>query len=539
MRLPVILFAILNLVATHVFAQTPFHLDSSFHLNGINIVEQGMTPQFKKHNLRYGAMLDDGRIVTIGWAPSANILEIIRMQPNGLLDSTYGTNGIATLTGAAYRRFKVTGTGRIYMTNQYLVGTSSSAMIVGVLDETGQYDNSFGVNGTTTVTLNTWPTVSGIDATSDGKVLLTGTTIDSGLYRHTVVRLLADGQLDNSFSQDGKLISLFDTINQFVVNTNTITNEGVVIKGVANGKMLVGGLCKITLPAWKSFVAKYNDDGTVDNSFGNNGIVVLHRDSINVYIQNMHLDNSGRILAVCKWKPVWSIGPPVVRTTVFRITAAGLIDSTYGVNGHVEVDSFVTDISDYNWGSDIQYDDKILIGGNVDTGINGRYAVARLTANGSVETTFGNNGLFTLYRGMMDKCNGVIAQPDGRIIMIGGGKTDLSVDTTYAIAIRIVDTIVATAISSPSSNVPVEQDLVAYPTPSHTGMFTIRCASANGGNATVRVTDLAGKYIDSRVVKTHAGLNEFEYVLPTSVPDGVYIMTLQTTTSQWTTRLVK
>ena len=161
MRLPVILIAILNLVATQVFAQTPFHLDSSFHLNGINIVEQGMTPQFKKHNLRFGAMLDDGRIVTIGWAPSANILEIIRMQPNGLLDSTYGTNGIATLTGVAYRNFKVTGTGRIYMTNQYLVGTSSSAMIVGVLDETGQYDNSFGVNGTTTVTLNTWPTVSG------------------------------------------------------------------------------------------------------------------------------------------------------------------------------------------------------------------------------------------------------------------------------------------------------------------------------------------------------------------------------------------
>src|SRR5207253_1333715 len=100
----------------------------------------------------------------------------------------------------------------------------------------------------------------------------------------------------------------------------------------------------------------------------------------------------------------------VVRNSIARVNGDGTLDTSFG-NGLAGADKTVGKLS-------VQSDGKIVIGGNftIVNGV-GRNSIARLNADGTLDTSFGN-GL----TGTNGQVNGLSLQLDGRIV-IGGNFT--------------------------------------------------------------------------------------------------------------------
>jgi uncharacterized delta-60 repeat protein len=110
-----------------------------------------------------------------------------------------------------------------------------------------------------------------------------------------------------------------------------------------------------------------------------------------------------------------------------RYNADGSLDATFGSGGRVTTD-FAGDVDDAQ-GVVLQPDGRIVVAGSAITGSGGRdFAVARYLPNGSLDATFGASGVVTRnLLGNSDFVGGVALQPDGRIVVAGGSGGDFAV----------------------------------------------------------------------------------------------------------------
>ena len=124
-----------------------------------------------------------------------------------------------------------------------------------------------------------------------------------------------------------------------------------------------------------------------------------------------------------------------------RYNANGSLDATFGNGGSVVVDLSLG-VSDRANAIAVQRDGKIVIAGH-DTN---DYLVARFTASGALDPSFGNGGVVKtdFHGGWRDFGQDMLIQPDGKIVVVGGSlsypidhislaryNTDGSLDTTF------------------------------------------------------------------------------------------------------------
>ncbi|MBK7410161.1 MAG: delta-60 repeat domain-containing protein [Saprospirales bacterium] len=127
----------------------------------------------------------------------------------------------------------------------------------------------------------------------------------------------------------------------------------------------------------------FSQDGELDKSYGNDGLVLLPMGTTNTYAYDAALQSDGKLIAVGTYEN--SAGEDDV--FVMRIKTNGSLDMSFqGYGFHAY------DIS----GSDFEnayavwlVGNKILVGGN--SGSNG--FVMRLNSDGSMDETFGTNGV--------------------------------------------------------------------------------------------------------------------------------------------------
>lgn len=159
-------------------------------------------------------------------------------------------------------------------------------------------------------------------------------------------------------------------------------------------------------------------DGDLDLSFNNVGY--------NTFAPGPLHDNINRVAIQASGKVVFA-GQSNSNNTSFssldvvvgRTQLDGTLDMTFGVNGYFTLTN--------NGGSDFAYDmeilpnGKIIIGGGFSiTAANTSFLVIRLNADGTPDTTFGNNGYVTIdFDQGEDYCRKVFPQPDGSIICVG------------------------------------------------------------------------------------------------------------------------
>lgn len=196
---------------------------------------------------------------------------ITRYNSNGSIDTGFDVDGLVTqdfdfnfdeATGAVIQpdgRIIVAGTARISGS-----GFSDDDFAVVRLNSNGSLDSSFGSNGTVETDFGPGDdSVTKALLQSDGKLLVVGAAENAfGDEDFAIARYDANGDLDTSFGLDGRLTTDFGSGNDGVIDA-VLQTDGKIL---AVGKATVNGNADFG-------IARYNVNGTLDTNFGNGGKV--------------------------------------------------------------------------------------------------------------------------------------------------------------------------------------------------------------------------------------------------------------------------
>jgi uncharacterized delta-60 repeat protein len=217
----------------------------------------------------------------------------------------------------------------------------------------------------------------------DGKVVIGGAfTSVNGVNRNHIARLNADGSVDTTFDPGSD------------ANVLAIALQ-------PDGKVLIGGGFSWVGGALRPGIARLNMNGSLDATFNASagGGTTVH---------SLALQPDGRILIGGDFSAINSVG----RNDVARLNANGTLDTTFDPGTGVDSGAILA--------LELQQDGRVLIGGLFLTfnGV-GRKNYARLNADGSLDTTFnpGSGADATVWS--------LLQQPDGKIL-IGGTFTTLN-----------------------------------------------------------------------------------------------------------------
>ncbi len=268
----------------------------------------------------------------------------------------------------------------------------------------------------------------------DGKILTAGATKIGTRTPIVLVRYTANGSLDNSFGTQGVVYA-----DDSIPPGYSATHPEAAIALQTDGKILC------TRMIGDFVVHRFNANGTPDNTFGRNSVVQtnLYGDSANPFFTNS-FDLSSTVKVRANGKIV--VGgnnhgqqfniPNTVGIFVAQYNTNGTLDSSFGTNGLGFYPTY--DIANERFraqGMEIQPDGKILLAGTyVDSTLGATFAVLRFNANGTIDNTFGNGGMFYTAVSNNNLCYGMSLQPDGKIILAG----QVSDNTTYKFRIGLL-----------------------------------------------------------------------------------------------------
>jgi uncharacterized delta-60 repeat protein len=213
--------------------------------------------------------------------------------------------------------------------------------------------------------------------------------------------------LDSTFDQDGLVFT--DAVS---------TDESIYALAVQpDGKIIASGtavLASVIIPTvgYDFCTVRYNPNGSIDQTFGNNGVVVTDVAGYYDGTNDVIVQPDGKILLTGQGQD--SIGE--TRYCCIRYNSDGSYDNTFGNNGISMPLNLISTAQCIS----LQSDHKILLGGGVNVSSNQNFFLARLNVNGSVDTSFGNAGTFE-YDINNEECyiTSMVIQPDHKIVVSG------------------------------------------------------------------------------------------------------------------------
>lgn len=331
----------------------------------------------------------------------------------------------------------------------------------------GDPDSTFSADGITTTHIGSAGGDWGNDMAvqPDGRILVGGTSFVNGVASFALVRYDLDGALDPTFGTagvvttmipgeaaavalqpDGRIVitgyaNTVDSSGVAVVRYNpdgsldsTFGGDGIVMTDVGpgqevayaaaiqpDGKIVIGASSGIGVAADMALL-RYNTDGSLDTSFSGDGMCTIDAGgSSNDFLYAMVLQPDGRIVAA-GYAPDVGLGFPVV-----RFNADGTMDQTFGVNGVATVPIFGRAFA-----LAVQPDGKIVTVGYEEGGGFFKMAIARLETDGSLDASFSSDGYLVLMDYIVSWGRGVALMPDGRIVVSGAAQPGTEIDFLVA-----------------------------------------------------------------------------------------------------------
>lgn len=164
-------------------------LDNTFNSTGILFLNIGSSS-----NIIESLVQPDGKILLGCNSVNSNKLAILRINPNGSLDNTFATNGTytATSTNVRFRHFDLQPNGKIVV-----IADSTYAVQIFRLNNNGNIDPSFGTNGS--VYMTSMSSNPGISA-----ILIRALTDSNILVSLKTYTLDQSGQENYLFDEDGQ-----------------------------------------------------------------------------------------------------------------------------------------------------------------------------------------------------------------------------------------------------------------------------------------------------------------------------------------------
>ncbi|MEO6589460.1 MAG: delta-60 repeat domain-containing protein, partial [Pyrinomonadaceae bacterium] len=405
-------------------------LDGTFGTGG-----KVVTGNFFDEGGRDVAIQPDGKIIAVG-AKTSNFnsgnMAAVRYNADGSLDTNFGSGGVFVLPLAApeYAAGKAIAV-EVLPDGKILLGGSGRTLIsinqiylIIRLNANGTLDTTFGTNGRAIYDFGNNNAYGGFAAmvfdAARNKIYVSATRaidINNAIYGYDITRFNDNGTLDTSFNGTGsQTFRIGDSLGTFThLFDIALQTDGKIIA--------TGGIQYIRSSDNQSIesfgTARINVDGSLDSSFGTNGIVITDFPNSGSNIlysavaRTVSLLPDGRIF-IGGSGGTGSGGS--LRDFYFaaRLNINGSLDSSFGTGGKIRAEA--VPIAD----SVITPGGKIII-----TGIkNGIFGVARLNSNGTIDTTFGTNGVvqtaFRVGTSIQENPFAVALQPDGKIVVAGG-----------------------------------------------------------------------------------------------------------------------
>ena len=393
-------------------------LDATFGTNGIATYDFDGTPSNTDNDQsRDVAVQTDGKIVMVGYAyltASNTALAIMRFNADGTLDTTFGNNGRVLNDYAAgseqFGGVVIQPDGKIVA-----VGTvdSRKTRIIIRYNSNGTVDTTFAANGVFTAPLafgnnNVTVDTPRVLLQPDGKILAMGThKLDSGADIFGVRRLNSDGTSDTSFGIDGLATARF---TPFAPNLGDRPSEFAL---QADGKIVAAGFANAEDVA----VARWNADGSLDNTFGTGGKVQISFGSADATAWTITIQPDGKVL----------IGGRVLindsDVLLVRLNTNGTLDTTFDNDGYASANFGAFD---HAYKIFVRNNKIITVGVSIQSP-NSDFLIARFNMDGSPDTSFGTNGSIKTSINAYDFTYSAAFAPDGKLVI--GGFTRSTVGT--------------------------------------------------------------------------------------------------------------
>ena len=243
----------------------------------------------------------------------------------------------------------------------------------------GTLDTSFGVGGRVTTDLGQTENASLVLVQSDGKIIIAGGTypiFPSSGGQFALVRYNSNGSLDTSFGDGGVALTTFSTSGCYA--------SALALQ--SDGKIIAAGTNYRDFSSNSDFgIVRYNSNGTLDTSFGTNGLVSTDYDGMLDAASSVLIQSDGKIVAVGSA----SSSATFYDFAVVRYLANGQIDTSFGSAGKVRTDFGGANL-DIAYAGTLQADGKIIAAGTTTdrSGSKTPFAVARYNSNGTLDTSF-------------------------------------------------------------------------------------------------------------------------------------------------------
>ncbi len=269
---------------------------------------------------------DDGKIVVAGSSDNGmgSNMAVIRYLPDGSVDHEFDFSAGGSL-GSVYADDGV---------NAVAFGDNSSILLGGTLTVdgyrrgvvarllgNGQLDVSFGENGIAYLDVDSLESVdseiSAIVTDQLGRIVVTGFTADEEKERPLIARFDENGELDQVFNGNGAVID------------DTISGRGTGLAELSDGTLVVGGYSTRD-DGWRGlYLARFLENGELDNEFGDAGRTVWFDDIEQITVHDLALATDEKIILAGGVELV----DGEYRIMLARYEKQGQPDSSFGENG--------------------------------------------------------------------------------------------------------------------------------------------------------------------------------------------------------------
>jgi uncharacterized delta-60 repeat protein len=407
----------------------PGSLDTTFHGTGeLGTTSQG-GEHYKDVKIQSdGKLVAAGAIMHNAQStpPTGMNIKVARVLTTGAMDTTFGKNGVASLTindeSIAYSS-AILSNGNILVVGQttsYAGGWSKAFVLR--LTPNGALDTTFGTKGVIQLNFGNgaFPNDEAFDVKvqPDGKFLVAGDFMVSGhghneVWYPFIVRFLPTGAFDTSFGKGGIATGtgLFYDINQNSDNTF----RRIILQ--SNGSIIgVGHAAAANVSVFAALIERFTSAGVVDTTFGTGGRIVDNYADIQAEYMGAALLSNGNIVAG-GYEEATSGGDS---TVVAQYNSAGKPVTTFGSGGKAV---YVTGTGGSGGLSvAVQTNGQILVSSQTGAFMMTPYgSVTRLNpTTGKLDTTFWNTGT----RPLPGPVASLALQSDGKIV----GAGDLEVN---------------------------------------------------------------------------------------------------------------
>jgi uncharacterized delta-60 repeat protein len=402
MRKLLLCFCIIYISFLKGIAQPGF-LDNSFGVNGI-----ALSPFVT--NLSYGramALQPDGKILVTGEKLVGTYLKafVVRYNSDGSFDGNF-TN-LVTGIGPFWefgRAIALQNDSLIVVAGDFNNPSFNLDYLLLRLNPSGTYDTSFGNGGivTTGFAPNSIDETKALALQPDGKIVIAGVTANPD-RDVALLRFNFDGSIDTTFGINGKVFTDINNENQ---QANAIALQ-------PDGKIIVAGFSFTIATGNDLAVFRYHPNGALDTSFGVNGIAIPGINADDDAGLALSLQNDGKIVIAGYTYTNFTFADNLI----VRLDSTGIPDTSFNSSGIVIINNSSNE--NISTGVIIQPDHKIVTSGRaLQSSLD--FSLSRFNSNGVIDSTFGNNGhVFTDIALEDDESFASLMQPDGKIVLTG------------------------------------------------------------------------------------------------------------------------